>query len=401
LQSRRNELKIIRKLSNKLAPTFEKGGKLELFYPLYEVLDTFFLTPVTRTEKGPHIRDKIDSKRYMITVVVALIPAILIGIYNIGLQANLAKGIQVTFLENFLFGFLKMLPVIIVTYAVGLFWELVFAIVRKHEMNEGFFVTGILFVLILPPTIPLWQVAIAITFGVIIGKEVFGGTGMNIFNPALTARAFIFFAYPGKISGDKVWTAVDYAKDALVDGFSGATPLLVASSGDAGQSASNLVQTAGYNWQEMFIGLIPGSMGETSTLAILIGAFILILTGVGSWRIITAVLIGGVGTAFLMNLAAGASSPSIFSLPPHWHLVMGGFAFGAVFMATDPVSASGTNTGKWIYGIAIGVLAILIRAVNPAYPEGMMLAILFLNVFAPFIDYYVLKANMRRRLSRA
>jgi len=394
-------LKLIRKLSNKLAPNFEKGGKLERFYPLFEVLDTFLLTPDTRTDKGPHIRDKVDSKRFMITVVVALIPAILIGIYNIGLQTSLAKGVQTTLLDNFIFGLIKMLPVIIVTYAVGLFWEILFAIVRKHEVNEGFFVTGILFVLILPPTIPLWQVAVAITFGVIIGKEVFGGTGMNIFNPALTARAFIFFAYPGKISGDKVWTAVDYVKDTLIDGYSGATPLLVASSGDPGQSASGLVQTAGFSWQEMFIGLIPGSMGETSTLAILIGAFILILTGVGSWRIMTAVFIGGVGTAYLMNLAAGAGSPSIFTLPPHWHLVMGGFAFGAVFMATDPVSASSTNKGKWIYGIAIGVLAILIRAVNPAYPEGMMLAILFLNVFAPLIDYYVIKANIRRRLSRA
>jgi Na+-transporting NADH:ubiquinone oxidoreductase subunit B len=337
----------------------------------------------------------------MITVVFALFPAILVGMYNIGYQAALAKGMTPQLWPCLWEGFLTMLPVIIVTYAVGLFWEILFAIVRKHELNEGFFVTGILFVLILPPTIPLWQVAVAITFGVIIGKEVFGGTGMNIFNPALTARAFLFFTYPGKISGDKVWTAVDTVKDKLIDGYSGATPLLVASSSERGESAVQAVQAANFSFSDMFLGLIPGSMGETSTLAILIGAAILLLTGVGSWRIMLAVAAGGVGTAFLMNLAAGTGAPGVFSLPPHYHLVMGGFAFGAVFMATDPVSAAGTNTGKWIYGIMIGILAILIRAVNPAYPEGMMLAILFMNVFAPLIDFYVIKANINRRLKRA
>ena len=394
-------MKLIRKLSEDLAPNFEKNGKFKLFYPLFEVIDTFFLTPAARTSRGPHIRDKIDSKRFMITVVFALFPAIFVVLYNIGYQAFKAQGITATMGECLWSGFLVMLPVIIVTYAVGLGWEILFAIVRKHEMNEGFFVTGILFVLVLPPTIPLWQVAVAVTFGVIIGKEVFGGTGMNIFNPALTARAFIFFAYPGKISGDKVWTAIDLSKDKLIDGYSGSTPLLVASSGNPGDVASTAITNAGFSFSDMFYGLIPGSMGETSFLAILIGAAILIISGVGSWRIMAAVTIGGIGTAFLMNLAAGPTSPSIFTLPPHYHLVMGGFAFGAVFMATDPVSAAGTNTGKWIYGVAIGVLAILIRAVNPAYPEGMMLAILFMNVFAPLIDYYVLKANIRRRLSRA
>jgi Na+-transporting NADH:ubiquinone oxidoreductase subunit B len=394
-------LKFIKKFSAKIAPNFEKSGKFEKFYYLFEVIDAFFLTPSTRTTQGPHIRDKIDSKRFMMTVVVALIPAIIIGAYNIGLQANDAKGIESSLLEYFWIGFLVMLPVIIVTYVVGLFWEILFALVRKHEMNEGFFVTGILFVLVLPPTIPLWQVAVAVSFGVIIGKEVFGGTGMNIFNPALTARAFIFFAYPGKISGDKVWTAIDIAKDKLIDGYSGATPLLVATSAEVGQKATAAVESAGFTFEKMFLGLIPGSMGETSTLAILIGAAILLITGVGSWRIMTAVAIGGLGTAMIMNLVAGDGSLSIFSLPPHWHMVMGGFAFGTVFMATDPVSASSTNTGKWIYGITIGVLAILIRAVNPAYPEGMMLAILFMNVFAPLIDYYIVMANIRRRLSRA
>jgi Na+-transporting NADH:ubiquinone oxidoreductase subunit B len=394
-------LKFIRKLSENLAPKFEKSGKFSKFYALFEVIDTFFLTPATRTTRGPHIRDKIDSKRFMITVVFALFPAIIVGMYNIGHQASLAKGIVMSMGECLWTGFLVMLPVIIVTYVVGLGWEILIAIIRGHEINEGFFVTGILFVLVLPPTIPLWQVAVAVTFGVIIGKEVFGGTGMNIFNPALTARAFLFFAYPGKISGDKVWAAVDLTKDKLIDGYSGATPLLVASSAGTGKSATAAVEAAGFSFQDMLLGFIPGSMGETSFLAILIGALILIITGVGSWRIMTAVTIGGLGTAYLMNLAAGPASSSIFTLPPLWHLIMGGFAFGAVFMATDPVSASGTNTGKWIYGILIGMLAILIRTVNPAYPEGMMLAILFMNVFAPLIDYYVLKANMRRRLRRA
>ncbi len=394
-------MKFIRKLSEKLTPIFEKNGKLNRFYPLFEVMDAFFLTPATRTSRGPHIRDKIDSKRFMITVVIALFPAIFVGMYNLGYQAFLAQGITATLGDCLWKGFLVMLPVIIVTYVVGLGWEILFAIVRKHEMNEGFFVTGILFVLVLPPTIPLWQVAVAVTFGVIIGKEVFGGTGMNVFNPALTARAFLFFAYPGKISGDKVWTAIDPAKDKLIDGYSGATPLLVASSGAPGEIATTAVKDAGFSFSDMFFGLIPGSMGETSFLAIFIGALILIIAGVGSWRIMTAVTLGGVGMTLLMNLAAGPSSPSIFTLPPHYHLVMGGFAFGAVFMATDPVSAAATNTGKWIYGIMIGILAILIRTVNPAYPEGMMLAILFMNVFAPLIDYYVLKANMRRRLHRA
>jgi len=394
-------LKFIRNLSDKLEPMFSKNGKFEYFYYLFEVIDTFFLTPKDRTRRGPHIRDKIDSKRFMMTVVIAVIPAALVGMYNIGLQYFNSMGVDAEFWACLWEGFLVMLPIIIVTYGVGLFWEILFALVRKHEINEGFFVTGILFVLIMPPTIPLWQVAVAISFGVIIGKEVFGGTGMNIFNPALTARAFLFFTYPGKISGDKVWTLLDSSKEKLIDGFSGATPLLVASSTETGKSAVEAVNNAGFSWEQMFIGLIPGSIGETSALAILIGAVILLITGVGSWRIMLAVLIGGYGMAMIMNWLAGPTLSGVFSLPAHYHLVMGGFAFGMVFMATDPVSASGTNTGKWIYGIAIGILAILIRTINPAYPEGMMLAILFMNVFAPLIDYYVVQANIRRRLRRA
>ena len=394
----------LEKFFEKHRPKFEKGGKWEKWYPLFEMTDTILLWTNERTRSGPHVRDALDLKRFMMTVVVALLPTTLFGMYNIGFQHFRAIGAQADFWEMAGYGASKMLPIIIVSYLVGGFWEVLFALVRKHDVNEGFLVTGLLFPLVLPPTMPLWEVAVSITFGVVIGKEVFGGTGMNILNPALTARAFAFFAYPGKISGDKVWTAIDAAKEKLVDGFSGATPLLVASSSPAGETAVHHLSNAGYasySFWDMFWGFIPGSMGETSTAAILIGAFILILTGVGSWRIMTAVAVGGYGTALLFNWLAGPGTSGIFTLPPYYHLVMGGFALGAVFMATDPVSAAQTKTGKWIYGILIGMLAILIRTVNPAYPEGMMLAILFMNIFSPLIDYYVVKANIKRRLSRA
>lgn len=399
-------MKALDKFFEKLAPKFEKNGKYEKFYYLFEAASTIFLWTNARTQKAPHVRDPLDLKRFMMVVVFALTPATLFGIYNIGYQHFLALGEQASFLEMFWFGLIKMMPIIIVSYAVGGFWEVLFSIVRKHEVNEGFLVTGLLFPLVLPPTIPLWQVAVAVSFGVVIGKEVFGGTGMNILNPALTARAFVFFAYPGKISGDKVWTAIDTAKDKVVDSFSGATPLLVASNTEAGNSAVQALQSSAthfgdFSWWNMFVGLIPGSIGETSALMALIGAVILIVTGVGSWRIIVSVIVGGFAMAALFNLLAGPTSTGMFTLPAHYHLVMGGFAFGAVFMATDPVSAAQTNTGKWIYGVAIGMLAILIRTVNPAYPEGMMLAILFMNIFSPLIDYYVVKGNMKRRLSRA
>jgi Na+-transporting NADH:ubiquinone oxidoreductase subunit B len=396
-----NELKILEKFFDKIHPNFEKGRKYERYYPIFEMMDTILLWTNKRTQKEPHVRDPLDIKRFMMIVIVAVLPATLFGVYNIGLQHYRAVGVSAEFWDMFLFGLLKFLPIVIVTYAVGGFWEVLFAVIRKHEINEGFLVTGILFPLILPATIPLWQVAVAITFGVVLGKEVFGGTGMNILNPALTARAFVFFAYPGKISGDKVWTAIDAAKDKVVDGFSGATPLLVASGTPAGESAVKHVNDAGFDFMNMFYGFIPGSIGETSTLAILIGAVILIATGVGSWKIMTAVFPGGYATALLFNAIAGPGSAGIFTLPAVCHLVMGGFAFGAVFMATDPVSAAQTETGKWIYGFLIGFLTIMIRTVNPAYPEGMMLAILFMNVFSSLIDYYVIKANIKRRLSRA
>jgi Na+-transporting NADH:ubiquinone oxidoreductase subunit B len=397
-------LRFIENMLDKHREKFEKGGNLHKWQPLFEALDTIMFWTSERTKIGPHVRDSLDLKRFMMVVIVALVPSTLFGIYNIGYQHYYAMGQDPALISSFLFGLMKFLPIVAVSYAVGGFWEVIFAIIRKHEVNEGFLVTGILFPLVLPPTIPLWQVAVAISFGVVIGKEVFGGTGMNVLNPALTARAFVFFAYPGRISGDKVWTAVDAAKDKVVDTFSGATPLLVASGTEPGVQATQSLhhfQYIDFGFMNSFLGFIPGSIGETSALAALIGAFILIITRVGSWRIITSVFIGGYITAMLMNGLAGAESTGMFTLPPYYHLVLGGFAFGAVFMATDPVSAAQTNKGKWIYGFLIGALAILVRTVNPAYPEGMMLAILFMNVFSPLIDYYVVKANIKRRLTRA
>ncbi len=394
-------MKVLEKVFDTYRSHFEKGGKYEKYFPIFEMMDTILLWTNERTHSGPHVRDALDLKRFMMMVIVALLPATLFGMFNIGYQHFHAIGVSASTGAMFSYGFTTMLPLLIVSYAVGGAWEVIFSIVRKHEVNEGFLVTGLLFPLILPPTMPLGQAAVAISFGVVIGKEVFGGTGMNLLNPALTARAFVFFAYPGKISGDKVWTAFDAVKEKLVDGFSGATPLLSASSTPQGVSAVQQLHKSGFDFMQMFYGFIPGSIGETSTLAILIGALILIITGVGSWRIMVAVFAGGYATAALFNALAGPASSGMFTLPPYFHLVMGGFAFGAVFMATDPVSASQTNTGKWIYGFLIGALAIMIRTVNPAYPEGMMLAILFMNIFSPLIDYYVVKANIKRRLSRA
>jgi Na+-transporting NADH:ubiquinone oxidoreductase subunit B len=384
----------MQKLMKKMEPHFVKGGKFEKFYPIYEMIDGFLFTPPMVTPKAPHVRDFLDIKRYMMFVIIALIPALLFGAYNVGAQMMLAEGVKdFTVMAAFIKGFLKILPIIIVSYAVGGFWEVLFAVIRKHEINEGLLVTGILFPLVLPPSIPLWQVAVGISFGVVVGKEVFGGTGMNVLNPALTARAFLFFAYPGNISGDKVWVASD--------AFTGATPLSVSAAAEQGQNAVTALCDYGYNFMTMFNGPIPGSIGETSALAILIGAVFLLITRVGSWRIMLATVLGAVGTAALMNLLAGDNTNAMLSIPPHYHLVMGGFMFGTVFMTTDPVSAAATNTGKWLYGLLIGVMVILIRSVNPAYPEGMMLAILFGNVFAPLFDYYVVQANIKRRLKRA
>lgn len=384
-------MKPLRKLVEKVKPNFEKGGRLEKFYPAFNAFETFLFVPgETTPSTGAHVRDAIDLKRTMITVVLSLIPCLFFGMWNTGYQHYRALGItDASFIDNFIFGVAKILPIVIVSYVVGLGVEFIFAILRKHKVNEGFLVTGMLIPLVMPVDIPLWMVAVATVFAVIIGKEVFGGTGMNILNPALTARVFLFFAYPTKMSGDQVWINTELEKGQhLADGFSGATPL--------GNAAAGMGDKIPGIW-ESFIGIIPGSIGETSTLACLIGAAILIYTGIGSWRIILSVFLGGFLMAALFNMFA---MNTLMALTPLHHLVLGGFAFGAVFMATDPVTAAQTNKGKYIYGLLIGMFAILLRVFNPAYPEGMMLSILFMNVMAPLIDHFVIRANIKRRVTR-
>ena len=364
-------MKALRKFLDKQKPYFEKGGKFHWLWSTFEGIETFLFVPNTVTTKGAHIRDAIDMKRTMIVVVMATIPALLFGMWNVGYQHFLSLGETAGFWQNLGYGASKLIPIIIVSYAVGLGIEFYFAQIKGHEINEGYLVTGMLIPLIVPPDIPLWILAIAVAFAVVFGKEVFGGTGMNVVNPALVARAFLFFAYPGDMSGDKVWIAEK------ADSYSGATPLGNALVGNFGHF---------HSFSDMFFGFIPGSTGETSTLMILIGAVILIATGIASWRIMLSVFAGGYVMGLLFNLW-GAND--YMNLPAYYHLVMGGFAFGAVFMATDPVTSAQTTRGKWIYGFLIGMIAVLIRVFNPAYPEGMMLAILLMNVFAPLIDHYV------------
>ncbi|TDE05561.1 NADH:ubiquinone reductase (Na(+)-transporting) subunit B [Flavobacterium hiemivividum] len=384
-------MKPLRNLLNNLKPNFEKGGKLEKFHPAFDAFETFLFVPNHTTKsKGTHVRDAIDLKRTMILVVLSLVPCLLFGMWNIGNQHHLALGIaDVSLMDNFIFGAIKVLPLILVSYGAGLTTEFIFAIIRKHTINEGFLVSGMLIPLIMPIDVPLWMLAIATIFAVIIGKEVFGGTGMNILNPALTARAFLFFAYPTKMSGNEVWINTSTNKgQAVVDAYSGATPL-----GDAAAGFADKIPSI----MDSFIGVIPGSVGETSTIACLIGAGILLYTGIGSWRIMASVFAGGFLMAVIFNIFG---LNTLMQISPLHHLVLGGFAFGAIFMATDPVSAAQTNTGKYIYGFLIGLLAILFRVFNPAYPEGMMLAILFMNVMAPLIDHYVVEANIKKRLNR-
>jgi Na+-transporting NADH:ubiquinone oxidoreductase subunit B len=382
---------LLRKLLDKLKPNFEKGGKLEKFYPAFNAFETFLFVPDhTTASKGAHVRDAIDLKRTMVLVILSLIPCLLFGMWNVGYQHHLAFGISdTTILDNFIFGAIKVLPLVIVSYISGLAVEFIFAIIRKHTINEGFLVSGMLIPLVMPVDVPLWMVAVSTVFAVIIGKEVFGGTGMNILNPALTARAFLFFAYPTKISGNEVWinTSSEKGKE-VVDAYSGATPL--------GDAAAGLADKIPGIW-ESFIGIIPGSIGETSAMACLIGAAILLYTGIGSWRIMLSVFVGGYIMALIFN-SFGLNT--LMQISAVHHLVLGGFAFGAIFMATDPVSGAQTNTGKYIYGFLIGLFAILFRVFNPAYPEGMMLSILFMNVMAPLIDHYVVAANIKRRLKR-
>ena len=395
----------MRKLLDRFESDFHPGGKWERLYPLFEAIDTFLYKPKSTTKNSSHVRDNIDLKRVMITVWLATFPSMFFGMWNIGFQANsvmadigmtsqdgirgaiigLLAGYDATSVwDNMIHGAAYFLPIYITTFVVGITWEIIFATVRKHEVNEGFFVTSILFSLSCPPDLPLWMVAIGISFGVVIGKEIFGGTGKNFLNPALTGRAFLYFAYPAYMSGDAVWTAVD--------GYSGATMLSLAAS-------EGLPNASGaYTWMESFIGTIPGSIGETSTLAILLGGFVLLYMKIASWRIVAGILLGSMVLSELFNLFN--SDNPMFSLPFYWHWVIGGFAFGAIFMATDPVSAAMTNSGKFWYGILIGVMVILIRVANPAFPEGMMLAILFANLFAPLFDHFAVNANIRRRLAR-
>lgn len=399
----------LRTFLDKIEHNFEKGGKHEKFYALYEAVDTFFYRPGSVTRTTAHVRDGLDLKRMMITVWLCTFPVIFYGMYNIGFQANSIYAANPELLDaqeswrigliamfagfdagslwdNFVHGAAYFLPVYAVTFVVGGFWEVLFASIRKHEVNEGFFVTSILFALILPPDIPLWQVALGISFGIVIGKEVFGGTGKNFLNPALTGRAFLFFAYPAEISGDAVWTAVD--------GYAGATALSLAASGGI-----DAIVNGGITWMDAFVGNIHGSMGEVSTLAIFLGGAVLLTTKIANWRIVAGVMIGMIAMSLLFN-AIGSETNPMFAMPWYWHMVVGGFAFGMIFMATDPVSASMTNQGKWIFGALIGVMVLLIRVVNPAFPEGMMLAILFANLFAPLIDHFVVQANIKRRLAR-
>ncbi|MEE4204099.1 MAG: NADH:ubiquinone reductase (Na(+)-transporting) subunit B [Halieaceae bacterium] len=395
----------LRKMLDGMEPHFKPGGRYESWYALYEAVDTIFYSPAHVTRSSAHVRDGVDLKRIMITVWFATFPAMFYGMYNLGFQANDVmaasggaldgwRGAVISAIGGYsptsvwdcmLYGALHFLPLYAVTFLVGGFWEVLFAMKRGHEVNEGFFVTSILFALTLPPDLPLWQAAIGISFGVVIGKEVFGGTGKNFLNPALTGRAFLYFAYPADLSGDAVWTAVD--------GYSGATPLGMVAADGMG------ALTSAYSWWDAFVGAIPGSIGETSTLAVMIGGAVLLLTGIASWRIVGGVFLGMFLFSTLLNTVGSDTNPA-FAMPWYWHMVVGSFAFGAFFMATDPVSAAMTNGGRWAYGILIGVMCVLIRVVNPAFPEGMMLAILFANLFAPLFDHFVVQSNIKRRLAR-
>ena len=403
-------MKFLRNTLDKVEPLFEKGGKFERLYPVYEAADTFLFTPGHRTRTGPHVRDGIDLKRMMIMVVIALIPCTLFGMWNVGFQHERAtmdwalSPADANHLQCLIYGAFKFIPIYAVTIIVGGTLEAIFSLIRKHEINEGFLVTSLLFPLTLPPDIPLWQVALGIAFGVVVGKEIFGGTGMNILNPALTARIFLYFAYAPDISGDRVWVSgsgvAAGTEGAWIDGATGATPLGYFALNGADTAGMAEASTLNIGWMDAFMGWIPGSIGETSTAACLIGAAILIFSKVGSWRVMFSCLVGMVSLTLLFNVLApvgDGAAPHYLALGPEWHFVIGSFAFGSIFMATDPVSAAQTNTGRWIYGFMIGALTVLVRVLNPAYPAGIMLAIIFMNVFAPLIDHYVMKANIRRR----
>ena len=389
-------MNFLRKIFAESGKLVEKGKPLSWAYPVWEAADTIFFSTNKQTSNGPHIRDNMDIKRTMFFVVIALIPCYIFGAYNIGYLNSLALDIERSILANTLFGLTYVLPILIITFIAGAICELTFAIIRKHEVNEGFLVSCALIPLTMPPDVPLWQVFMGTSFGIIIGKEIFGGVGTNVFNPALTARAFMYFAFPTKISGDKVWAVGP-------DGYSGATALAIPANPVEYDTASNLFAAStqfDFSLMNMFWGLIPGSIGETNKLLIIGGALFLIYCGIASWRIIASSIIGLVFTAFLFNLLSGFSTNAMLTITPLQHLLIGSFLFGTVFMATEPVTSSHTNTGRWIYGFLIGVLTVIIRSINPAYPEGVMLAILIMNMFAPLIDYYVIQSNIKMRLAR-
>jgi len=377
---------------------FVDGGKYKKLASIFEAVETIFFIPAIRTKNAPFVRDGLDLKRFMSIVLLALVPPLVFGIYNTGYHSLQAGGGNLTFFNVFLNGLMTVLPLIVVSYAVGFFWEILFSVIRKHPISEGFLVTGLLFPMTLPPTVPLWQVAVGISFGVVIGKEVFGGTGRNIFNPALTGRAFLFFAYPAKMSGGSVWVAIADTASSVVNAVTGATPLAMTALAPSFKNIETMLSSAGYTFLTLFVGNYPGSVGGTSALCCFLGAIILIVTGVASYRIIIGGVAGLLISSFLLSLFPSVSMNPWADINPLYHLVAGGFAFGIVYMATDPVSAPGTDRSKWVYGFCIGMLTVLIRVFNPAYPEGVMMAILFMNLFAPLFDFIAIRMRVSRRI---
>lgn len=390
---------MVERFFEKTRPYFESGGRYRRWYPLYEAIETIFLSPGTVTVNSPHVRDSLDVKRFMTIVIMTLIPLLLFGIYNSGYQSRLAAGLHLDFFSVFLSGMWIVLPLVLVSYGVGFAWEILFAVVRKHPISEGLFVTAMLFPLTLPPTIPLWQAALGISFGIVIGKEIFGGTGRNFLNPALTGRAFLFFAYPAQMSGDRVWIAVKGATEGAVDAISSATPLAIAALSESSIRVEQTLIDAGYSFSRLFFGLYPDSIGASSVLLCAVAAVILVALGIANYRIIAGDILGVLAVGFFLNLLAGTSTSPYLALNPFYHLVIGGTAFGFTFMSTDPVSAPDMNAAKWVYGFAIGSLTVLIRVFNPAFPEGVMLAILFMNVLAPMIDHLVLRFHLGKRIA--
>jgi len=388
----------IKHIFDRLRPHFHPGGRLASLYAFFEATETVFFLPGRKTTAAPHIRDGLDVKRFMFYVIVALTPCLFFGIYNAGYQSRLASGLSTHALPVVIDGLWLVLPMVLLTYAVGFFWEIVFASVRGHTISEGLFVSCMLFPLSLPPTTPLWQVALGISFGIVIGKEIFGGTGRNFLNPALTGRAFLYFAYPVQMSGDKVWTALQGMRDSAVDTFSAATPLALSALTQATESVESVLAGAGYTLSSLFWGLYPGSIGATSAFLSLLGVIFLVATGIASYRIVIGGVLGVLGTGYLLNLVASPASMPYLSLNPFYHLVMGGFAFALAFMATEPVTAPDTDPARWAYGFLIGALTVVIRVFNPAFPEGVMLAILFMNMFAPLMDHVVVRMRLRKRI---